>query len=308
MSRLLVSVEPSNGAPVQTTRRRTRFLSDCEEQELIRRWKDLGDERALSKLIEAHMPIVAGLARKFARASLGRDDLMQEGAIGLLQAARHFDDTRGLRFGQYAKWWVRAAISMYVMRNASIVRPGTSAKHVHLFFKLAAMKSRGGFDWRLPDEEGQRLARETGTRLATVAALDARVNGVDVPLNAHIAPGSVGEVQDLLADSGPDPEMIVSAKQQDTMLSASLNSALQTLNDRERTVIRERYLRENRTKLETLARHFGVTKERIRQIEKGAVGRLARHVQNACTDQIGLDFLAQASHLGDSLGRLGQSL
>ena len=250
------------------------LLSDEQEAQLFRRWHDQQDEEALSKLAMSHMRMVAKIAGKFRRYGLSFDDMMQEGAVGLVQAAARFDPTYGVRFGSYAKQWVQASIYSYVVRNSSIVRPGVTSKHISLFFRMARLKGKAGFDPRLTEQERAELAKETGARIEVVTALEARIDGADVPLNARISSHSNSEVQDFLADSGPTPEDIVSDAQEASALSHSLADAMRKLNDRERLVIEQRYLGDDGVTLETVGRQLGVSKERVRQIQKEAVKKL----------------------------------
>jgi len=250
------------------------LLSSEQEIQLFRRWHDLQDEEALSELIIAHMRMVAKIAGKFRRFGLAFDDMMQEGAVGLVQAAARFDPTYGVRFGSYAKQWVQASIYSFVVRNSSIVRPGVTSKHISLFFRMAGLKGKAGFDRHLTEQERAALAKEMGANVEVVAALEARIDGADVPLNARISSQSNSEVQDLLADSGPTPEDIVSYAQEDSARSRSLADAMRALNDRERLVIQQRYLGEDGVTLETVGRQLGVSKERVRQIQKEAVKKL----------------------------------
>ena len=256
------------------------LLSSEDEERLFQRWHDLKDGGAMSKLIIAHMRLVAKMAGRFSRHGLNFDDLMQEGAVGLMQAVARFDPTYGVRFASYAKQWVQTAIHNFVVRNSSIVRPGVTSKHISLYFKLARLKAKSGFDRRLTDQERERLAQEMGASVEVVTALEARIDGADIPLNAPVSSGSNTEVQDFLGDSGPTPEEIVSQAQEDSVLSDTLADAMQKLTDRERVVIQQRYLREEGATLETVGRQLGVSKERVRQIQKGAIKKLGGALQS----------------------------
>ncbi len=250
------------------------LLSNEQEAQLFRRWHERQDEEALSELTISHMRMVAKIAGKFRRYGLSFDDMMQEGAVGLIQAAARFDPTYGVRFGSYAKQWVQASIYSFVVRNSSIVRPGVTSKHISLFFRMAGLKGKARFDPRLTEQERAELAKETGASIEVVTAIEARIDGADIPLNARASPDSNTELQDFLADSGPTPEDIVSHAQEDSAHSHSLADAMRKLNDRERLVIQQRYLGEDSVTLETVGRQLGVSKERVRQIQREAVKKL----------------------------------
>lgn len=255
------------------------LLSNELEAQLFQRWHDRRDEKALSELIIAHMRLVAKIAGKFRRYGLNFDDLMQEGAVALMQAAARFDPRYGVRFGGYAKQWVQAAIHNYVVRNSSIVRPGVTSKHVSLFFRMASLKGKAGYDRRLTDQESRRVAEESGASISVVTAIETRIDGADIPLNARVSPDTNTEVQDFLADNKPTPEDVVSHAQEDAALSRSLADAMGKLSDRERLVIQQRYLGEDDVTLEAVGRQLGVSKERVRQIQKGAVKKLGGALQ-----------------------------
>lgn len=255
---------------------RVPMLSASEEKHLATRWRLHKDEAAMHTLIRAYLKLVMRWASRFRRYGLPLGDLVQEGTIGLLQAAARFDPDRNIRFSTYASWWVRSAIQDYVLRNWSIVRSGTSANQKSLFFKLRWMKARFA-DLDSTDPTNDRLgaiARDLGMTRGDVAAMSARLTHRDQSLNAPIALGSVEEVGTFIADGAPSPEDRAVARDEILYHRRQLAVALSHLNRRERAIIRGRFLRERRLTLEQLGVKFGVTKERIRQIEKGAFSKL----------------------------------
>ena len=255
---------------------RAPYLDEEQERELTWRWRQHRDEQAMHLLISAHLRLVLALASRFRRYGLSASDLVQEGSVGLLEAARRFEPARNVRFSTYATWWIRASMQDYVLRNWSIVRGGTSSAQKSLFFNLRKAKARvqrdAGFD-------GARLhgavAASLGVAVRDVAAMDARLSGPDLSLNAPSAADTDhGERIELLADVSPLPDEHVGQAIDGAREIARLRSALAGLSERERHVIRARRLDEEAETLETVGRRLGISKERVRQIENRALSKL----------------------------------
>jgi len=256
------------------------LLDEEKEFELARRWKDETDEQALHELTEAYMRLVISHAVRFRNYGLPYGDLIQEGNIGLMQAASRFEPERGIRFSTYASWWIRAAIQDFVLRNWSIVRTGTTAAHKSLFFNLRRLRAliANGTRQNLTDHDRKLIAKHLGVGVADVAHIDARLSGGDRSLNAPAnddnASDSPTEWQDLLTCDRPLPDEEVMKRHDDKRRSRWIEDALQNLNERELTVIRERRLTDETVTLETLGSRMGISKERVRQIEHAALKKL----------------------------------
>lgn len=257
------------------------FLTREEEHELAKRWKDQGDETAMHRLAASHMRLVIAIASRFRHYGLQMPDLVQEGHVGLLEAAARFDPDREVRFSTYATWWIRAAIQDHILRNWSIVRGGTSSGQKALFFNLRRLRARmmrtPGL--RTSTEMHQEIAIAIGVPQKDVATMDARLSGPDLSLNAPVSdddPNSTSERGDFLVDDSPLPEEIVSSAIDAERRTGWLHAALKVLNERELKILRERRLTEDAVTLEALGSRMGISKERVRQIENRALEKVRR--------------------------------
>lgn len=255
------------------------LLDEQHEFELARRWKDKGDEQALHELTCAYMRLVISLATRFRNYGLPYGDLIQEGNVGLMQAAARFEPERGVRFSTYASWWIRAAIQDYILRNWSIVRTGTTAAHKSLFFNLRRLRALidNGTRQNLTEEDRIFIAKRLGVGASDVATIDARLMTGDRSLNAAVSDSSsenLTEWQDLLPCDRPLPDEEVMESHDSQQRAQWIEGALESLNERELTIIRERRLRDDAATLETLGTRLGISKERVRQIEHTALKKL----------------------------------
>jgi RNA polymerase sigma-32 factor len=260
------------------------YLEREEEYSLIEAWKQRADPSALDKLIHAHMRLVLAIAAKFRQYGLPITDLVQEGHIGLMEAANRFELDRDVRFSTYATWWVRAAMQDYVLRNWSVVRGGTSSSQKSLFFNLRRLRAKlmlSGEQISSQDVHAD-IATKLGVSVAEVAAMDARLAAPDYSLNATYGDGEGDqqtERQDFLVDSGPTPDVLVMERLDEERRDQILKSALKVLNERELKILQERRLRDDGDTLEALGRRLGVSKERVRQIEHRAMEKLKKALQ-----------------------------
>lgn len=254
------------------------YLAREEEHELAVRWKDDHDQEALNRITMAHMRLVIAMASKFRNFGLSMSDLIQEGHVGLLEAAARFDPEREVRFSTYAAWWIRASMQDYILRNWSIVRGGTSSTQKALFFNLRRLRARlARGSETLPAEEVYReVARALRVSEADVALMDSRLSAPDTSLNAPTSEdsGSSSDKMDFLASEAPLPDEIVTNTIDRERRSTWLNEALGALNERELRIIRERRLSEEGATLESLGASLGISKERVRQIESRALEKL----------------------------------
>ena len=248
------------------------FLERTQEHDLAVRWKDQRDEDALHQLASAHMRLVIALAARFRHYGLPMADLIQEGHVGLLEAAARFEPEREVRFTTYATWWIRASIQDYILRNWSIVRGGTEANRLNGF-----CVSAGGNTAMFAT-----IAKAIGVSSADVELMDTRLSGPDVSLNGPVIEsdnqGSAERV-DFLVDDKPLPDETVGETIDSTRRVRWLNDALTILSDRELRIVRERCLNEESSTLESLGNRLGISKERVRQIENRALEKLRRALE-----------------------------
>jgi RNA polymerase sigma-32 factor len=252
------------------------LLSRERELWLARLWRDEGDEAALHELVMAYMRLVISTAARFRNYGLPMNDLVQEGATGLMQAAARFEPEREVRFSTYAAWWIRSAMQDYILRNWSVVRTGTTAAQKALFFNLRRLRAKIGDGSGGPLDDAGRafIASELSVHTDEVEAMEMRLAGGDQSLNATISPTGEDEWQDFLADERPTPEETVMFARDSRTRSIWLAQALAELTDREQTIIKERRLRDDARTLEELGRDLGISKERVRQIEHRALEKL----------------------------------
>lgn len=252
------------------------MLDRDEETDLALSWQTERDEHALKKLTEAHLRLAVAAASRYRHYGLPVADLIQEGTVGLMEAAYRFESSREVRFSTYASWWVRAAVQDYVLRNWSIVRTGTTSAHKALFFNLKRLKAKMGVDADRPlsFQSRTQIADEMGVRLRDVEAMEGRLSGVDRSLNAPVADESAQEWQDLLVADTPLPDQDYIATHDRSKKSALLKDAMSDLTDRESFIIRERQLKETGVTLAVLGSQLGISKERVRQLEAQALGKL----------------------------------
>jgi len=265
------------------------YLQREEEYELAIKWKENKDQEALHKITSAHMRLVISMASKFRHFGLAMNDLIQEGHVGLLEAAARFEPEREVRFSTYATWWIRASIQDYILRNWSIVRGGTSSAQKALFFNLRRLRARlsQGSD----SLSGTAMYREIATALKVsegdVALMDSRLSGPDSSLNAPLIEDESGSAdrQDFLVAKDPLPDEMVSTSIDDERRVTWLRSALTVLSERELKIIRERRLQDDGATLEALGSKLGISKERVRQIETRALEKLRTALLQANPDQ-----------------------
>jgi len=257
---------------------RAPYLERDEELDLAVRWRDAKDQAALHRLTSAHMRLVIAIAARFRNFGLPMGDLIQEGHVGLLEAAARFEPDRDVRFSTYATWWIRASIQDYILRNWSIVRGGTSSSQKALFFNLRRLRARLA---QRPDQRPREavfaeIAGALGVSSSDVELMDSRLSGPDTSLNApiHESENDTSNRQDFLVDSVPLPDETVGEAIDNERRLTWLHSALTVLNERELRIVRERRLQDNGATLEALGESLGISKERVRQIENRALDKL----------------------------------
>jgi RNA polymerase sigma-32 factor len=269
------------------------YLERAQEHELARRWKEKADQQALHEITTAHMRLVIAMAAKFRHFGLPASDLIQEGHVGLLEAAARFEPERHVRFSTYATWWIRAAMQDYVLRNWSIVRGGTSSTQKALFFNLRRLRARlaSGSEQVTNEELYRNVAIKLGVTETDVAMMDSRLSAPDSSLNTPLSDEAGGaERQDFLVDHKPLPDEVVGEAIDVERRSGWLRSALTALNERELRIIERRRLSDEGATLEELGATLGISKERVRQIEVRALEKL-----RAALAKQNPEFLARAA-------------
>lgn len=268
----------SRGATTRSFRHapatRVPFLTAQEERALLQAWQQEGDEKALARLADSHRPLVVKLAKKSGSSDIQQDDLIQEGLIGLIEAAGRFDLTRDVRFATYAKWWIEAAIRAYSLHNNAIVRIVRSAEDKALFYNLNRLRHQLGLRGALSDDDRREIARLLGVRIPAVERMERFLDGRDRSTQETLADSDGLTLEDRLPDPSPSPEELIVASDEHDFRMRCLRKAIGDLSERERVIVEARRLREDRTMLRDLGERFGISKERVRQIEKAALEKL----------------------------------
>jgi RNA polymerase sigma-32 factor len=253
------------------------YLQRDEEHDLALRWKEHRDQRALNRITIAHMRLVIAMAARFRHFGLPIGDLVQEGHVGLLEAAARFEPEREVRFSTYATWWIRASMQDYILRNWSIVRGGTSSAQKALFFNLRRLRAKlaNGSEPLSNNALYREVSAALGVSEADVAMMDSRLSAPDSSLNTPLADDSgAAERQDFLVDDEPLPDEVVGDAIDLERRADWLRAALSALNDRELSIIERRRLSDDGATLEELGSSLGISKERVRQIEARAMEKL----------------------------------
>ena len=263
------------------------YLQREEEHDLALRWSDARDEEALHALVSSHIRLVIAIASRFRHYGLPLADMIQEGHLGLLEAAARFEPEREVRFSTYAAWWIRAAIQDYVLRNRSIVRGGTSSSQKSLFFNLRRLRARlsqAAADDDSIDINGS-IAKAIGVSRQDVESMEARLSGPDVSLNATLASEAEKSTtyrQEFLVDENPLPDEVAEEEIDAHRRAGWLRLAMASLSERERLIIEARRLRDedDSVTLEAVGKRLGISKERVRQIEARALDKLKQTLES----------------------------
>jgi RNA polymerase sigma-32 factor len=273
------------------TAMRAEMLDAETELALAYAWRDHRDEQALHRLITAYMRLAISMASKFKRYGAPMNDLIQEASVGLMKAADKFDPDRGVRFSTYAVWWIKASIQDHVMRNWSMVRTGSTSSQKSLFFNLrrvqAHLEREATAEGREIEGHVMRklIAEEVGVPLHDVEMMEGRLSGSDFSLNATQSSEDEGrEWIDVLEDDGMQAEEKVEISHDNATLRQWLLTALSDLNERERFIVRERKLREDPRTLESLGTELGLSKERVRQLEAAAFGKMRANLEEQSSE------------------------
>jgi RNA polymerase sigma-32 factor len=263
--------------------RRFPMLAAEEECALAKRWREHGDADAADKLVTSHLRLVAKIAMGYRGYGLPISEVISEGNVGLMRAAKRFEPQKGFRFATYAMWWIKAAVQEYILRSWSLVKMGTTANQKKLFFNLRKAKSKISAleEGDLRPDQVKLIAKRLGVTEQDVVDMNRRLGG-DVSLNAPIRDdGDSSEWQDWLVDEASDQESRLAESEQLENRKKALGEALAVLNERERRISEARQLADDPITLENLAVEFGISRERVRQIEVRAFQKVQRTVQIA---------------------------
>jgi len=260
------------------------MLQPEEEFMLAKRWREHGDREAAHKLVTSHLRLVAKIAMGYRGYGLPVGEVISEGNVGLMQAVKRFEPDRGFRLATYAMWWIKASIQEFILRSWSLVKMGTTASQKKLFFNLRKVKGQiqalEEGDLR-PDQVAE-ISKRLGVPKEDVISMNRRLAG-DASLNAPVRIDAEGEWQDWLVDETASQETTLAQNEESSMRHDMLTEAMEKLNDRERRVFEARRLRDDPITLEDLSQEFGVSRERIRQIEVRAFEKVQKAVKAAAS-------------------------
>jgi RNA polymerase sigma-32 factor len=260
--------------------RKFPMLEPGEEYMLAKRWREHGDAEAAHRLVTSHLRLVAKIAMGYRGYGLPISEVVSEGNVGLMQAVKRFEPEKGFRLATYAMWWIKAAIQEYILRSWSLVKMGTTANQKKLFFNLRKAKGRISAleEGDLRPDQVKQIATRLGVTEQDVIDMNRRLGG-DVSLNAPLREEGEGEWQDWLVDESASQESVLAAQQEGANRLAALREALGVLNARERRIFEARRLAEDPITLEELSTEFGVSRERVRQIEVRAFEKIQEAVK-----------------------------
>ena len=267
--------------------RRFPMLEPDEEFMLAKRWREHDDTDAASRLITSHLRLVAKIAMGYRGYGLPVGDLIAEGNVGIMQAVKRFDPDRGFRLATYAMWWIRAAIQEYILRSWSLVKIGTTAAQKKLFFNLRRLKGQiqAIEEGDLTPEHVEQISTKLGVSETEVVSMNRRLAGGDQSLNAPLREDGDGEWIDWLVEQSPDQGTVYEEAEELGRRRALLKVAMEGLNERERHILNERRLSEEPATLEQLSVVYGISRERVRQIEVRAFEKLQKAMRNAALEQ-----------------------
>ncbi|MEI4196761.1 RNA polymerase factor sigma-32 [Roseovarius sp. E0-M6] len=281
-----MALDASETASMSRTAMTAELLDAETELRLAYAWRDERDEAALHRLINAYMRLAISMASKYRRYGAPMNDLIQEAGVGLMKAADKFDPDRGVRFSTYAVWWIKAGIQDYVMRNWSMVRTGSTSSQKSLFFNMRRVQAQIEREAAAQGEEldghqlREMIASEVGVPLRDVEMMEGRLSGSDLSLNATQSAEDEGrEWIDTIEDEGKRGDEMVEESHDYSTLKSWLRDAMEGLNERERFIVRQRKLCEDARTLESLGEELGLSKERVRQVEAAALGKMRKRLE-----------------------------
>jgi RNA polymerase sigma-32 factor len=268
--------------------RKFPMLPKDEEFMLAKRWQEHQDAEAAHKMVTSHLRLVAKIAMGYRGYGLPIGEVISEGNVGLMQAVKKFDPDKGFRLATYAMWWIRASIQEYILRSWSLVKMGTTAAQKKLFFNLRKAKSEIAAlqEGDLRPDQVSVIATKLGVLDEEVVSMNRRLSGGDASLNSPLRSDSESEWQDwLVDDQTPSQENVIADTQETNLRMSLLEEAMTELSDRERHILTERRLKDEPTTLEELASEYGVSRERVRQIEVRAFEKLQKSMRAAAAER-----------------------
>ncbi len=269
--------------------RKFPMLELGEEFMLAKRWREHGDTEAAHRLVTSHLRLVAKIAMGYRGYGLPVSELIGEGNVGIMQAVKRFDPDRGFRLATYAMWWIRASIQEYILHSWSLVKIGTTAAQKKLFFNLRRVKGqiKALEDGDMTPEHVKQVAHRLDVPEEDVVSMNRRLSGPDRSLNAPVrADGDGGgEWQDWLVDETDSQEIVLAEREEQLQRRRLLERALTVLNERERHILTERRLKDDPSTLEDLSKVYGISRERVRQIEVRAFDKLQKAIRNAAIEE-----------------------
>jgi RNA polymerase sigma-32 factor len=270
--------------------RKFPMLSHEEEFMLAKRWLDHEDIDAAHKMVTSHLRLVAKIAMGYRGYGLPLAEMISEGNVGMMQAVKKFDPDKGFRLATYAMWWIKAAMQEYILHSWSLVKMGTTAAQKKLFFNLRRMKGRlkALDEGDLSQENVAKIATELKVAESDVVSMNGRLSGPDASLNAPVRNDGDGDSEwmDWLVDESDSQEVILAEEDELLKRREMLSHAMTSLNDRERHILTERRLKENPLTLEALSLDYGISRERVRQIEVRAFEKLQKAIRNQAKKQV----------------------
>lgn len=258
-----------------------------EETRLARKWRDTADNVAAHRMVTSHLRLVAKIAMGYRGYGLPVGELISEGNVGMMQAINRFDPEKGFRLSTYAMWWIRAAIQEYILHSWSLVKMGTTAAQKKLFFNLRKLKGQiqAFEEGDMTPEHTTEIATRLKVSESEVISMNRRMAGADHSLNAPLSMDGDGEWQDWLEDDIDSQEEVYAQNEILGQRRELLSDALEGLSGRESHILEERRLKDNPTTLEELSRHYGISRERVRQIEVRAFEKVQKSVRSAVIHQ-----------------------
>ena len=267
--------------------RKFPMLEAEQEFMLAKSWREKGDVDAAHQLVTSHLRLVAKIAMGYRGYGLPLSELISEGNVGMMQAVKRFDPDRGFRLATYAMWWIRASIQEYILHSWSLVKMGTTASQKKLFFNLRKLKGqiKAVEDGDLDPDHVTQIAEKLGVPEQDVVNMNRRLSAPDHSLNAPVRMDGDGEWQDWLEDETENQEQLLAESEELQKRRELLTTAMKNLNDRERHILTQRRLKEEPTTLEELSQEYGISRERVRQIEVRAFEKLQKAIRNAAIEQ-----------------------
>ncbi|MBU6407066.1 MAG: RNA polymerase sigma factor RpoH [Alphaproteobacteria bacterium] len=286
---LTIALSPEQGLQRYLSEiRKFPMLDKDEEFMLAKAWREHGDTQAAHKLVTSHLRLVAKIAMGYRGYGLPIGEVISEGNVGLMQAVKKFEPDKGFRLATYAMWWIRAAIQEYILRSWSLVKMGTTAAQKKLFFNLRRMKGQMAAleEGDMRPDQVETIATKLAVTPEEVISMNRRLAAPDSSLNAPVGGDGDNEWQDWLADDGAEnQEERIADSEEFSERMALLQAAMGELNERERRIIEERRLKDEPATLEELSYEFGVSRERVRQIEVRAFEKLQKAMKRAALDK-----------------------